>query len=33
MQATDENLWRGFLVPEDAIETIREAVYSDKGRR
>jgi hypothetical protein len=32
MQATDENLWRGFLVPEDAIETIRGAVYSDIGR-
>ena len=32
MQATDENLWHGFIVPEDAIATIREAVYSDKGR-
>jgi hypothetical protein len=32
MQATDESLWRGFMVPEDAVETIREAVYSDRGR-
>jgi hypothetical protein len=32
MQATDENLWHGFIVPEDALETIRDAVYSDKGR-
>jgi hypothetical protein len=33
MQATDENLWRGFIVPEDAIDTIRDAVYSGIGRR
>ena len=32
MQATEENLWRGYLVPEDAIETMRGAVYSDIGR-
>jgi len=32
MQATDESLWRGFIVPEDAIETLREAVYSNLGR-
>lgn len=33
MQATDENLWRGYIVPEDAIASIRDAVYSDIGRR
>ncbi len=33
MQATEENLWRGFLVTEDALETIRDAVYSDIGRQ
>jgi hypothetical protein len=32
MQAIDENLWRGFMVPEDAIATIRDAIYSDRGR-
>lgn len=31
MQETDENIWRGFLVHEDAISTMRDAVYSNIG--